>query len=111
MQKSFEQIYDEIKSTCSPIQLERMQSNPKYKMSMIFKWYFDNGTKLALSGNEDRVVDYMINCSSAMGAFNTYVKGTNLENWHNRNADVVGKLLMDQADDLLKRKISALKMN
>lgn len=110
-QKSFEQIYDEIKSTCSPIQLERMQSNPKYKMSMIFKWYFDNGTKLALSGNEDRVVDYMINCSSAMGAFNTYVKGTNLENWHNRNADVVGKLLMDQADDLLKRKISALKMN
>lgn len=106
--KSFDDIYAEIKSGLTDAELDRIERNPKYKMSLIFKWYYENGTNMALKGNKDEMVDFMINCSSAMGAFNHYVKGTNLENWRNRHVDAIGKKLMNDAADLLKEKINGL---
>lgn len=106
--KSFDDIYEEIKPKLSAIELDRIEKNPKYKMSLIFKWYYENGTDAALEGNKEKTVDFMINCSSAMGAFNHYVRNTNLEDWKNRYVDVIGEKLMNDAESLLRKKVAEI---
>lgn len=106
--RSFDDIFAEIKPKLTDIELDRIDRNPKYKMSLIFKWYYENGTRAALEGDKDKSVDFMIYCSSAMGAFNHYVKGTDLEDWRNRHVDIIGEKLMNDAASLLKEKAIAM---
>lgn len=102
--RSFEEVYDEVKSHCSPDKIERAEQNPKYKMALIFKWYLARSARLALSGSEESVVDYQILCGPALGAFNQWVKGTNLENWQNRHVDEIARKLLDETAILLSQR-------
>ena len=78
-------------------------------MAMIFRWYFVHTTRLAMQGISEQQVDYQIHCGSALGAFNQWVKGTSLENWHNRHVDEIAKKLMvGTADYLAKRSQNGL---
>ncbi len=109
--KSFEDIYDETKSFLSvvnPMLIERADKNPKYKMSLVFRWYFNYSTMLALTGNIENKVDYQINCGPAMGAFNQWVKRTDIENWRQRNVDRIAVQIMDETAKLLQRRFKSL---
>ncbi|PKM52636.1 MAG: [acyl-carrier-protein] S-malonyltransferase [Firmicutes bacterium HGW-Firmicutes-7] len=106
--KNFEEIFEEAKDFYSKEEMIKAELNPKQKMAMIFKWYFGHSTKLALRGSHEQKVDYQIHCGPALGAFNQWVKGTELENWQDRNVDIIGEKIMEGTAELLNKRFYAL---
>lgn len=109
--RSFEDVYGELAAALArhnPPELERAQRNPKYRMALVFKWYFAYTRRLALEGNEEQKVNYQVPCSPALGAFNGWVKGTPLEKWQNRHADEIAEKLMTGAAGFLSRQLLAV---
>ncbi|BBB92533.1 MAG TPA: ACP S-malonyltransferase [Methylomusa anaerophila] len=103
--KSFEKIYEDAKAFYPAHEIERAERNPKHKMSLIFRWYFGYSSRLALSGSEESKVDYQIYCGPALGAFNQWVKGTELENWRKRHVDEIGKKLIIETAELINHRL------
>lgn len=102
--RSFDQVYEEVKSyylKVKPDEIEKAEINEKHKMALIFKWYFVQTSRLALSGDENNQVDFQVHTGPAMGAFNQWVKGTKLESWQNRNVDVIAETLMVKTAEYL----------
>lgn len=102
--RSFEEIYREVKAFYPPREIEKADKNPKHKMALIFRWYFGYGSRLALSGDRTDKVNYQVQCGPALGAFNQWVKGTDLENWRNRHVDEIGIKLIRETAELLNRR-------
>ncbi|MCX7747910.1 MAG: ACP S-malonyltransferase [Clostridia bacterium] len=106
--KSFEEVYRDIQSYYPPEEIERAERNSKYKMALIFKWYFGYSTRLALDGNETCKVDFQIHCGPALGAFNQWVKGSELEGWRNRHVDAIGEKIMKEAANYLNQRFEKM---
>jgi trans-AT polyketide synthase, acyltransferase and oxidoreductase domains len=109
--RSFDDVWNETKSYYSrayPTKLAEIEKNPKQKMALIFKWYFVHTTRLAMCGSEDQKVDYQIHCGPALGAFNQWVKGTELQSWRKRNVADLGQRIMDGTAELLQQRFNAL---
>jgi len=105
--RSFDEIYDDVKEyflKADPRQIEKAERNPKHKMALIFRWYFHYSIEVALAGDETRKVDYQIHCGPALGAFNQWVKGTELEKWKNRHVDEIAEKLIKETAELLRRR-------
>lgn len=62
-----------------PAQIERAEGNEKRRMALVFRWYLGLSSRWATAGAADRVGDYQIWCGPAMGACNTWLRGTYLE--------------------------------
>lgn len=78
----------------SPKEIEKAEKNPKHKMALVFRWYLGNSANWAIQGKTEHKLDYQICCGPAMGAFNTWVKGSYLEDLENRTvADIALNLL------------------
>lgn len=102
--RSFEQVYEDIRAYYPPAELQKAERNPKHKMALILRWYFGYSSQLALGGNAESQVDYQVHCGPALGAFNQWVKGTELEDWHNRHvAEIAEKLMVEIAGILNQR--------
>lgn len=98
--KSFQEVWEETKAfyeNVKPDEIEKAEKNPRHKMLLLFRWYFIHTGRLAMQGIKGRETDYQIHCGSSLGAFNQWVKGTNLENWRNRHVDEIAKKLMTEA--------------
>lgn len=80
----------------NPGQLERAERSGKYKMGLMFRWYFTYSNNVAIQGDTNERVNYQIQCGPAMGAFNRFVKGSDIEGWHQRHVDVIAEVLMEQ---------------
>ena len=91
-----------------PEQLERAKGNPHRKMALIFRWYLGLSSNWANAGTADRIPDMQIWCGPAMGAFNDWVRGTYLEDYHNRKVADVAEHIMQGAAYLYR--IQSLKM-
>lgn len=102
--KSFEEVYRDVKAYYPAEEIQKAERNPKHKMALIFRWYFGYSTRLALGGNVENKVDYQVHCGPALGAFNQWVKGTNLENWQQRYVDVIARKLMDETVEVLNQR-------
>ncbi|MBZ9609911.1 ACP S-malonyltransferase [Clostridium estertheticum] len=96
--KTFTEVYEDVKKYYRQEEIDKAEASSKYKMGLLFKWYFGYATRLALSGDKDKVVDYQIFCGPALGAFNQWVKGSEYENWSNRHVDTIAKMLMDETE-------------
>src|SRR5258708_37425000 len=95
--RSFTDIFAETKEyylQVAPEAIARAERDPKQKIALVFRWYFIHTNRLALRGDPAEKVDYQIHCGPALGAFNQWVKGTDLENWRNRHVDDIGRRLM-----------------
>ena len=77
--------------------LHTAEANPKIKMALIFRWYLGLSSRWANSGEKGRELDYQIWCGPAMGAFNAWVKGTDLEKPENRKVTGVAEEIMKGA--------------
>ena len=109
--RSFDEVYAETKGyylRVMPEQIERAEQNPKVKMALVFKWYFTHAMRVAIQGNPGYKVDYQIHCGPTMGAFNQWVKGTVLEDWHNRHVDHIAEQLMEETAAFLTRQCGML---
>jgi trans-AT polyketide synthase, acyltransferase and oxidoreductase domains len=109
--KTFLEIFEECQKYYPTVEIEKANINPKYKMSMIFKWYFAYGTRMAMLGEETCKVDYQVPCGKSLGAFNQWIKGSKLENWRNRHVDEIAKIIMQDTADLLNQRFQAFMEN
>lgn len=106
--RSLESVWEETKAFYQkeqPVQIVKAENNPKRKMALIFRWYFIHTTRLALRGDTEQNTDYQIHTSSALGAFNQWVSGTQLENWRNRHVDEIAEKLMQDTAELLNKNL------
>ncbi len=109
--RSFDEVWNETKAYYAktmPAEIEKAERNPKQKMALVFRWYFIHSTRLAMSGSAEQRVDYQVHCGPALGAFNQWVKGTALEDWHNRHVADIGDKLMQETANLLNQRFSML---
>ena len=105
---SFEDIYNEVKTFYPKEELEKAESNSKHKMALIFRWYFGLSSRLALKGDRERQVDFQVHCGPALGAFNQWVKGTELEPWQNRHVDAIALKLINEAAEYLNKRFEVM---
>jgi trans-AT polyketide synthase/acyltransferase/oxidoreductase domain-containing protein len=108
--RSFEQVWEETRNYYLkdyPQEIEKAEKHPKHKMALIFKWYFVHATRLAMKGSEVQKVDYQVHCGPALGAFNRWVRGTELESWRHRRVVDLAERIMQGTADLLDRRFAA----
>jgi trans-AT polyketide synthase/acyltransferase/oxidoreductase domain-containing protein len=106
--RSFDDVWKETQNyyiKANPIELVQAEKYPKYKMGLIFKWYHSHCNKLAIHGIAEQMVNFQIQCGSAMGAFNQWVKDTSLKHWQNRHVVTIAEELMSQAAYYLKNRL------
>jgi trans-AT polyketide synthase/acyltransferase/oxidoreductase domain-containing protein len=63
---------------------------------------------LALSGSAGQQIDYQIHCGPALGAFNQWVMGTEIEDWRQRRVADIGEKIMIAAARLLGDRFARL---
>ena len=81
-----------------PEMLARAKNDPKRKMALIFRWYLGLSSRWSNIGEKGREMDYQIWAGPSLGAFNSWVKGTYLESYEQREAvDVALHLLTGAA--------------
>ena len=85
------------------VELERSQ---KQKMALIFRWYFAHTTRAAIDGKEEYRLDYQIHCGPALGAFNQWVRGTDIASWRDRHVADIARRLLDATADLLNKRFA-----
>lgn len=105
---TFEEIFEEIKQHYSQKEIEKAGSNGKFKMSLVFKWYFAYSSRIALSGDESSKVDYQIPCGPALGSFNQWIMGEELESWNNRHVDEIAEKIMYETAEIFSQMIKKL---
>ncbi|MCG7409132.1 ACP S-malonyltransferase [Paenibacillus sp. ACRRX] len=104
-QKTFDEVYAAVRAYKSKAETEKAERDSKHKMALIFKWYFAMSNLAAINGDPAQRVNYQIHCGPALGAFNQWVKGTNLEHWQQRHVDEIGRKLCDETAELLRRQV------
>jgi trans-AT polyketide synthase/acyltransferase/oxidoreductase domain-containing protein len=109
--RSFDEVWRETQAHYSQVHrgiLSDIESNPKRKMALIFKWYFVHTTRLALQGMPGETGDYQIHCGPALGAFNQWVKGSELQSWRNRYVADLGERIMQGAAAVLSERLVSM---
>mgnify|MGYP001092112889 CR=1 FL=1 len=85
-----------------PNEVRRALQDPKHQMALVFRSYLGLSSRWAIQGLSERKLDYQIWCGPAMAAFNTWVKGTFLEDPNNRYAAQVARNLLEGACQILR---------
>jgi trans-AT polyketide synthase, acyltransferase and oxidoreductase domains len=93
----------------APAELAEAEANPRKKMAMVFRWYFIHCGRLAIDGRADQRANFQIHSGPAMAAANRWLKGTPLEDWRQRNVDVLADRLMQEAAQLFDAQLRALR--
>ncbi|MCH7932516.1 MAG: PfaD family polyunsaturated fatty acid/polyketide biosynthesis protein [Gemmatimonadetes bacterium] len=78
-------------------QTERAEGDPKHRMALVFRWYLGMSSRWANSGEPGREMDYQIWCGPAMGAFNEWVRDSDLDPWENRRVVTVAHNMLHGA--------------
>jgi trans-AT polyketide synthase/acyltransferase/oxidoreductase domain-containing protein len=109
--RSFENVYEE--SVKPGLEISRQESekaerDKRHQMALVFRWYFDHAMSLALSGAKDQRANYQVLCDPALGAFNQWVKGTQMEPWRHRQVDDIADRIMEGAAEMLSRQLRRL---
>jgi trans-AT polyketide synthase/acyltransferase/oxidoreductase domain-containing protein len=61
-----------------------------------------------MRGTEDEKVNYQVHCGPALGSFNQWVKGTELESWRNRHVSDIGERIMKGAAAVLAKRYAEI---
>ena len=88
--------------------LEEARNNEKHKMALIFRWYFAYTTRITLNGELDHRTNFQVHTGPALGAFNQWVKGTELASWQKRHVDQIAYRLMSSAAEQLNKQLNTL---
>jgi len=105
---TLEEIWQETKEyffARDPHQIERAKDNPKRKMALIFRWYLGLSSRWSNSGQKGRETDYQIWAGPAIGAFNSWVKDSYLEDFTNRKTVDLARHIMTGAAFLYRLRL------
>ena len=91
-----------------PEMLARAINSPKRKMALIFRWYLGLSSRWSNIGEKGREMDYQIWAGPSLGAFNSWVKGSYLEDYKQRKAVDVALHLLKGASYL--QRVNQLKL-
>ncbi len=80
-----------------PREVTRAEADPRHLMALVFRSYLGLSSRWAIAGETDRSADFQIWCGPAMGAFNSWVRGSFLEKPDTRTAVQVARNLMEGA--------------
>ena len=80
-----------------PLQLEKAQASSRHKMALVFRWYLGKSSRWANAGKLERKLDFQIWCGPAIAAFNSWIKGSFLEDPDQRRVVQLAKNLMEGA--------------
>ena len=86
--RSLEDVWTETRhyfQERDPRQLSKAESDPKYKMALIFRWYLGLSPVWANQGEASRRIDYQVWCGPAMGAFNEWARDSFLQDAEQRD--------------------------
>jgi PfaD family protein len=100
LRNSFEQAWESTRSFWmgrDPAQVQRAERDPKHRMALVFRAYLGLSSRWAIDGVDERAADFQIWCGPAMGAFNSWVRGSFLEAPGNRGVVQVARNLMEGA--------------
>ncbi|MHC0432834.1 PfaD family polyunsaturated fatty acid/polyketide biosynthesis protein [Streptomyces sp. O3] len=109
--RSFDAVWQETRAyyaEANPASLELAERDPKHKMLLVFKAYFIQSIRAAMSGSEQDRTDYQINCGPSMGALNSHLRGTPWEDWRRRHVDDLAEILMRGAARVLTERMRGL---
>ncbi len=113
--KTFDEIWSETASYFRSVNLEheiaKAEANAKHKMALVFRWYFAYCTRIAMEGKGDDRVNYQIQTGPALGSFNRWVKGTELEPWTSRHVDDIAVRIMEATAEHLTRSYARFHRN
>lgn len=101
LKRSIEEVFEEIERKEGVKKVEDANGSSKMKLKLLFDWYLEQAQIWAIEGNAEYQLNFKIMCSSALGSFNQWVKGTELENWKNRSVTKIGEKLMGETADYL----------
>ena len=107
---TFEEVWSQTRDFFQkrdPTQLAKAETEPRYKMALVFRWYLGLSSRWANAGEPTRQLDYQVWCGPAMGAFNEWAKGSFLEAAPNRGVVVVALNLLYGACVHLRRQALA----
>ncbi|MFM7132558.1 MAG: 2-nitropropane dioxygenase, partial [bacterium] len=91
-----------------PEQLVRAAKDSKYRMALVFRWYLGQSSRWANRGLAERAMDFQIWCGPAMAAFNDWARGSFLDDFRQRHADLVNLNLLYAASVLLRAEMGRL---
>lgn len=104
-QKSLDEVWQDTQAyfiqSGQVAEVEKAKRDAKHKMALMFRSYLALAMRAAFAGETARKVDFQVHTGPALGAFNQWVKGTDLEDWRHRHADEIGKKLMSETSALL----------
>lgn len=110
--KPLSQIWEEVKEYWKhrgeADKIAKAEHNPHYKMALVFRWYLITSKRQTLEGNINNKENFQVHTGPALGAFNQWVKGTELANWRSRHVDAIGIKLMEETASLLTNRISSI---
>ncbi len=88
--------------------IKEAESNGKKKMALVFRWYFGYSSRVSFTGTASEKVNFQVHTGPALGAFNQWVKGTDLESWKNRHSDHIGIKMMEEAAQIIEKNASQM---
>ncbi len=98
------QIREELART-NPAELAKAEHNPKARLALVFRRYFDHCASFALDGGPEQRVNYHVPCSPAMGACNRWLRDGPYGSWRDRHAETIAEMMMTGAATLLAARV------
>jgi PfaD family protein len=99
-QRTLDSVWEETRTYFQsrlPAEIERAERDPKHKMALVFRWYVGLGSHWAIEGNRGRKMDYQVWCGPAMGAFNSWARGSFLADLPHRGVVQIALNLLEGA--------------
>ncbi len=100
LRRPLDEVWEETRAywqARDPRQVDKADKDGRHKMALTFRWYLGMTSRWARTGDEDRKRDFQIWCGPAMGGFNEWVRGTELEPLAARTIGKVATALMTGA--------------
>jgi trans-AT polyketide synthase/acyltransferase/oxidoreductase domain-containing protein len=108
-QNTFAQVWQEVQDyhgrKGNQATLDKATSSPKHKMALVFRWYFAYSNRLAFAGDTANKVDFQVHTGPALGAFNQWIKDTDLTCWRKRHVDEIAERLMTATAEHMQQHI------
>ena len=80
-----------------PREVAKAEADPKHRMALVFRSYLGLSSRWPVRGETERANDFQVWCGPAIGSFNSWTRGSFLEDPARRNVVQVARNLMEGA--------------